>query len=114
MNNFIRRKERSRYKIRSKNKSNNPIIIATRSNKNFYLQLIDYAGSVLVAFSSLNIKDKIKGKSGMDIAKIVAEEFSKKCKEGKFSNIVFDKGPYNYGGRVKAAYDCCKDNGLKI
>jgi large subunit ribosomal protein L18 len=114
MDNFTRRKLRSRYKIRSKNTSKRPIIIVNRSNKHFYLQLISMDGNVITSFSSLNLNNDFKEKSGNEIADIVAKEFSKKCKEKGVEVAVFDKGPYSYGGRVKVAYECCKSNGLKI
>ena len=67
------------------------------------------------SFSSLNCqKEQLKGKRGLDKVKFVAENFTKRCKEKGFNDAVFDKGAYSYSGRVKIAYESCKDNGLKI
>lgn len=114
MDNFTRRKLRSRYRIKSKNSSNRPIILVFRSNKHFYLQLVNTDGGVITSFSSLNLSENIKGKSGIEISSIVTKEFSKRCKSKGVESAVFDKGPYSYSGRIKMAYECCKDNGLKI
>ena len=36
------------------------------------------------------------------------------CKKANIDNIVFDKGAYNYNGRVKALADACREFGLKF
>jgi ribosomal protein L18 len=71
-------------------------------------------GIVIASFSSLNLNDSIKGKKGAEITGMVAVEFTNRCKEKGVKEAVFDKGPYSYGGRVKIAYECCKNNGLTI
>lgn len=112
LNNYQRRKYRVRSKIAASNKSGRPRIVATRSNVNFYLQLVDLDGKIVTSFSSKNLKDQ-KG-TGTEKAKKVGIEFAKKCQESKITEVVFDKGAYNYNGRVKAAAEGCREGGLKF
>jgi large subunit ribosomal protein L18 len=117
LENYYRRKNRVRNKIKTSNKSNRPRICVFRSNKNFYAQLIDDSncGNILVSHSSLISKDKIKkDHKAVDIAKIIGEEFAKKCIQNKLFDVVFDKGAYAYTGRVKSFAEACRENGLKF
>lgn len=115
-NNYIRRKNRVRGKIRRNNKSNLPRLSVFRSNKNFYAQLIDdTSGDILVSYSSLNMdSSKVKDIKGVEISKLIGVEFAKICNEKKIQKIVFDKGPYLFSGRVKNFADSCKSNGLEF
>ncbi|MDA9818315.1 50S ribosomal protein L18 [Flavobacteriaceae bacterium] len=109
-----KRRKRSKIRISSCNKSLRPRIIIFRSNKNTYLQLLNDNGDVLVAYSSLMIEGGSKNKTGIEIASLVGSGFSKSCIKKGFIEVVFDKGSYFYGGRVKVAAEACKKNGLKF
>ena len=113
LNNFERRKLRVRSKINKNNKGNRHKIIVTRSNKNFHAQLFDLEGSVVTSFSTLNIKSD-KNLSGIEKAKEVGKGFAKACLGKKVSKVVFEKGVYNYNGRVKAFAESCRENGLEF
>lgn len=113
LNSYQRRKYRVRSKIAKSNRSSRPRIVVSKSNKNFHAQLIDINGEVKVAFSTLNFKEKEKS-TGTEKAKKVGQEFSKLCLEKGFSEVVFDKGAYNYNGRVKAMAESCREAGLKF
>jgi large subunit ribosomal protein L18 len=45
---------------------------------------------------------------------IVGKNIAELCKKVDIDNIVFDKGAYNYNGRVKALADSCREFGLKF
>lgn len=113
LNSYERRKLRNRGKVAKNNKSLRPRITVARSNQNLYAQLIAVDGKVLQAFSTLNFKDKKKA-TGMEKAKMVGEEFAKLCLKAGFAEVVFDKGAYNYNGRVKAIAEACRSAGLKF
>lgn len=113
LNNYQRRKYRVRSKIAQNNKSGRPRIVVARSNKNFHAQLINAEGKVLADFSTLKIKDSKKA-SGIEKAKIVGQEFAKVCLKAGVTEVVFDKGAYNYNGRVKAMAESCREGGLKF
>jgi large subunit ribosomal protein L18 len=112
LNNYQRRKYRVRSKIAKSNKGLRPRIVVTRSNINFHAQLIDVKGNVLLSASTLTMKDKKI--SGIEKAKLVGKNFAQICLEKGVKEVVFDKGAYNYNGRVKAMAESCREAGLQF
>jgi large subunit ribosomal protein L18 len=88
-----------------------------RSSKNIHAQVIDDAKGHTVASASTLEKD-LKGslKTGADVAaaaavgKLVAERAAK----AGVKEVVFDRGPYIYHGRVKALADAAREAGLSF
>jgi large subunit ribosomal protein L18 len=110
-----KRQLRVRNNIKKRNRDNRSRISVFRSNKNIYIQLIGIDGNVLNSYSSAVIgKDELKDCKGVDIAKIVGARFAKSCVDNGIVDVVFDKGPYCYGGRVKAVAEACREAGLKF
>lgn len=88
-----------------------------RSSKQIYAQIIDDTqGETLVAASSLEKANREALKTGANIeaAKAVGEQLAKKAVEKGISEVVFDRGPYMYHGRVKALADGAREGGLKF
>lgn len=110
---YERRKFRVRNSIIKNNKSNRPRIVVSRSNKNIYAQLITTEGKVLHSFSTVSFEENKKA-TGLEKAKLVGQEFAKLCLKGGVKEVVFDKGAYIYGGRVKALADACREAGLQF
>ena len=108
---YQRRKIRVRNNVKKNNKSARPRIIVNRTNKNIYAQIVSVDGNVMVQSSSILFDEKI---SGVEKAKIVGKNIAELCKKAKIENVVFDKGAYNYNGRVKALADSCREFGLKF
>jgi large subunit ribosomal protein L18 len=85
--------------------------------KHIYAQLIDDAkGHTLAAASTLE-KDVRGGlKTGADaaaaaaIGKLIAERAS----QAGVKEVVFDRGPYIYHGRVKALAEAAREGGLSF
>ena len=108
---YQRRKVRVRNNVKKNNKSNRPRIIVNRTNKNIYAQIVSIDGNVLVQASRILFDEKI---SGVEKAKIVGKNIAELCIKVNIDNVVFDKGAYNYNGRVKALAEACRDSGLKF
>ena len=108
---YQRRKVRVRNNVKKNNKSKRPRIIVNRTNKNIYAQIVSIDGNVLVQASSILFDEKI---SGVEKAKIVGKNIAELCKKANIENVVFDKGAYNYNGRVKALAEACRNSGLKF
>jgi large subunit ribosomal protein L18 len=109
-----KRKERTKYRVDKFNKSNRPVLIVSRTNKNISAQVIDINGKVLAVLTSASktLSEKLKGKSGTEKASFIGKEFGKLASGKGIKEVVFNKGPYNYIGRVKAFADGCREGGL--
>ena len=89
-----------------------PRLSIFRSNKHIYAQLIDDNKSIVLA--SASDKDiKTKGKK-VDMAKTVGEAIAKKAKYLKINKAVFDRGGFQYHGRVKNLAEGAREAGLKF
>lgn len=106
------RKRRTRAKIVGK--ADVPRLSVNRSLKHFYIQIIDdMKGVTLCAADDREIKSA-KGKKPVEIAAAVGALIAAKAKAKKISKVVFDRGSYQYHGRVKAAADGAREGGLKF
>ncbi len=108
---YQRRKVRVRNNVKKNNITNRPRMVVNRTNKNIYAQIVSVDGKVLLQFSSILFEDKI---SGVEKAKIVGKSIAELCKKANIEKIVFDKGAYNYNGRVKALANACREFGLNF
>ena len=111
-----RRRARVRRSLK-KRTNDHPRLSVFRSHKNIYVQVIDDVnGKTLAAASTLEADLKKKLKTGADTAaagevgKLVAE----RAKKAGIAEVVFDRGPYIYHGRVKALAEGAREGGLKF
>jgi large subunit ribosomal protein L18 len=87
-----------------------PRLSVYKSNKHIWAQLInDEKGTTMVSFSdkALNLKGK-----KTELAFMVGEGIAKAAKLKKVKEIVFDRGPYRYQGRIKAVAEGARKGGL--
>jgi len=106
-----RRHRRVRAKIFGKDRC--PRLCVFRSSKHIYAQLInDEKGKTLAVASDSELKKSKKTKT--EKAKEVGKLIAKKAKEKKIEKVVFDRGGYQYHGRVKALAEGAKEAGLKF
>ena len=111
-----KRKSRSAYRIKKFNKSNRPILNVYKSNLNIYAQIVDIEGKVLVSFSTKTkgIDGEISGKAGIERAEFVGKNIAELALKNGIKDVVFNKGPYQYIGRVKALADAARNAGLNF
>jgi large subunit ribosomal protein L18 len=86
-----------------------------RSLKHIYAQLVDDSlGCTLVAASSLDteIRDKITGKRKTESAELVGSLVAQRALNKGIKKIAFDRGGYQYHGRVKALAEAARKAGL--
>jgi large subunit ribosomal protein L18 len=105
---------RARVKRRIRKKVNGtvarPRLAVYRSNKSIYAQLIDdVAGHTLAAASS---KDATGTKT--EQAKAVGTLIAERAKAAGIDACTFDRGGYQYHGRVKALADGAREGGLNF
>ena len=94
-----------------------PRLAVFRSLNHIYAQVVDdTAGRTLVSVDSRSTDFRGKAKSGGNVAaaKIVGELVAKKAKAGGIGQVVFDRGGYQYHGRVKALAEAARAAGLSF
>jgi large subunit ribosomal protein L18 len=109
-----RRAQRVRRQLK-KVGNGRPRLSVYRSSKNIYAQIIDdAAGNTVASASTLDADLRKKLKTGSDteaaaaVGKLVAERASK----AGVKDVVFDRGPYIFHGRVKALAEAAREGGL--
>ena len=94
-----------------------PRLAVFRSQAHIYAQVIDDdAGKTLCAASSLDkdLKAKVKRGSNVTAAKEVGQLIASRAKEKGVAAVVFDRGGFQYHGRIKALADAAREGGLKF
>lgn len=106
-----RRHVRVRNKIAGTNEC--PRLNVFRSNSHIFAQIIDdEKGTTLVSSSSVELK--LKNGGNVDGAKLVGADIASKATKAGIKNVVFDRGGYQYHGRVAALADAARENGLEF
>ena len=91
-----------------------PRLAVFRSNKHIYAQLIDdVSGRTLVAASALEA-DAVKNVKKSDVAKSVGTLLGRRAKEQGIAAVVFDRGGYQYHGRVRQIAEGAREAGLSF
>ena len=86
-----------------------------RSLNHIYAQVVDDAGGkTLVAVDSRAAEFRAKLKKGGNVAaaKLVGELVAQRAKAKGIGPVVFDRGGYQYHGRVKALAEAARAGGL--
>lgn len=94
-----------------------PRLNVFRSLLNMYAQVIDDAnGNTLVSASTLDkdVAGQLEGKNKAEAAKVVGQVLAQRAKEAGISKVVFDRGGYQYHGRVAALADGAREGGLEF
>lgn len=110
--NMLRRAQRVRRRLK-KYSNGRPRLSVFRSSKNIYVQIIDDASGTTLASASTIEDKKVKG-SNLDAATRIGKLIAERAKKAKIEDVIFDRGPYLYHGRVKALADAAREAGLKF
>jgi large subunit ribosomal protein L18 len=114
----IRTRIRERIRRKLAGTPERPRLAVFRSQAHIYAQVIDDdAGKTLCAASTLD-KDlkKEKAAKGANVAaaKAVGQLIATRAKEKGIEAVVFDRGGFQYHGRIKALADAAREAGLKF
>ena len=92
-----------------------PRLSVFRSNKEIYAQIIDdESGKTLAAASSRDKElSKVKGTKS-EIATAVGKAIAEKAAQSGIDAVAFDRGGYQYHGRIKSLADGAREGGLKF
>ena len=117
MDNKKQKQNRRHNRVRAKIQGTpeRPRLSLSRSNKHMFLQLIDdIKGNTIASAGDFNDKKGAKKEAKVDSAKNLGKEIAKLAKEKKISSVVFDRGGHKYHGRVKAAAESAREEGLQF
>lgn len=113
----IRTRIRGRIRKKISGTPERPRLAVFRSQSHIYAQVInDDAGQTLCAASSVDSELREKSKRGSNIAsaKAVGLLIANRAKEKGVTAVVFDRGGFQYHGRIKALADAAREGGLKF
>ncbi|GAB4524914.1 MAG: 50S ribosomal protein L18 [Anaerolineales bacterium] len=94
-----------------------PRLSVFQSLMQVYAQVIDdEAGRTLASASSLDseLSAKMKGLTKTEKARLVGKYVAERARAQGITSVVFDRGGYRYGGRIKALADAAREGGLEF
>jgi|ERR1700678_767288 large subunit ribosomal protein L18 len=109
----LRRHLRVRKKITGS--ATRPRLVVNRSARHMFVQIVDdVVGHTLAQASTLD--PSIKGTEGDKTAQArkVGELLAERAKSAGISAVVFDRGGYQYHGRIAAVADGAREGGLQL
>ncbi len=110
-----RRHERVRERVHGT--PERPRLSVFRSLKHIHAQVIDDTqGRTLVAVSTLDaeVRGQLGGKDKTARAALVGEVLAKRALAAGIAQVVFDRGGYQYHGRVKSLAEAARKAGLSF
>jgi large subunit ribosomal protein L18 len=107
----LKRRRRVRAKVRGS--AERPRISVFRSNRGLFAQLIDDDSGRTLAAVSWTEAD-VRGLGRMEQAKRLGELLAQRAGEAGVQEAVFDRGGYQYHGRVQALAEGAREGGLRF
>ena len=110
-----RRQRRVRAKINGV--AERPRLNVFRSNQHIYAQVIDDTSHLtLAAASTLDpaVRDLLDKKPKQAQASVVGRVVAERAREKGIETVVFDRGGYQYHGRVRSLAEAAREAGLKF
>jgi len=112
--NQIRNRIHQRIRRKLRGTAERPRLAVFRSVAHIYAQVIDdSAGVTMVSASSIDKGARTKG-GNVAAAKAIGKKVAERAKEKGIAKVVFDRGGYQYHGRVKALADAARAAGLEF
>jgi large subunit ribosomal protein L18 len=110
----IRARIHKRIRRKLTGSTERPRLAVFRSVAHIYAQVIDDSrGQTLVSASSVD-KGAKTGGGNIAAAKAIGKLVAERAKEKGIKTVVFDRGGYQYHGRVKALADAAREAGLEF
>jgi large subunit ribosomal protein L18 len=111
-----RRRRRLRYRLRTRGGGRVRLSVF-RSGKHIYAQVIDdVQGRTIAAASSMekDMRGALRTGADKDAATAIGKRLAERAVAAGVTEVVFDRGPYLYHGRVKALADAAHEGGLQF
>jgi large subunit ribosomal protein L18 len=110
----IRNRIHMRIRRKLRGTAERPRLVVFRSVAHIYAQVIDdNAGATLVSASTVDKGAKTNG-GNVAAAKAIGKLVADRAKEKGIQKVVFDRGGYQYHGRIKALADAARTAGLEF
>ena len=107
----LKRRRRVRAKVRGS--AERPRISVFRSNRGVFAQLIDDDSGRTLAAVNWTEAD-VRGLGRMEQARRVGELLAERAQAAGVQDAVFDRGGYQYHGRVRALAEGAREGGLRF
>lgn len=94
-----------------------PRLCVNRSTRHIRAQVIDdTTGRTIASASSLDkdVRATIRGGGNIEASKVVGKVIADRARAKGVENVVFDRGGYQYHGRVQALAEAAREAGLKF
>ena len=108
-----RLKRRRRVRAKVVGTAERPRVSVFRSNRGIHAQLVDDIAARTLAAVSWT-ESTLRGLKPMEQAGKAGELLAERAKSAGVESAVFDRGGYQYHGRVKAVADGAREAGLAI
>ncbi|PWT97481.1 MAG: 50S ribosomal protein L18 [Terriglobia bacterium] len=110
----IRSRIHKRIRRKLQGTAERPRLAVFRSIAHIYAQVIDdSAGKTIVSASSVDKAIKTNG-GNLAAAKAIGKTVAERAREKGIQRVVFDRGGYQYHGRVKALAEAARAAGLEF
>jgi len=110
----IRNRIHRRIRRKLQGTAERPRLAVFRSVSHIYAQVIDDSqGTTLVSASSVDKAIKTNG-GNVAAAKAIGKTVAERAREKGITRVVFDRGGFQYHGRVKALADAARAAGLEF
>jgi large subunit ribosomal protein L18 len=113
----IRHQIQRRIRKKIRGTQERPRLAVYRSQSHIYAQLVDdELGRTLCAASSLDKDVRSKAKRGSTVAAAteVGGLIAGRARDKGIADVVFDRGGFQFHGRVKALAEAAREGGLKF
>lgn len=115
---LAKRQKSRRFRVRNqvrKASNGRPRLSIFRSNKHMYAQIIDDTQGITIASASTT--EKGLGGTGTyhgnrEAAAQIGKAIAERAIEKGVKEVIFDRGEYQYHGRVQALADAARESGL--
>ncbi len=104
----VARKQRVRANMQGT--ATKPRVSVARSNRYIFMQAIDdVAGKTI-----FGLRDTTGKETKMERATATAKKFAARLQKENITQVIFDRGPYKYHGRIRAIADALRESGINV
>ncbi len=113
--NKLRRRIHARLRKRLAGTSQRPRLSVFRSLRHTYAQIVDDRSGRTLAAASSQEKNSSAGSGGnVAGAKQIGQLIAERARQAGVTQVVFDRGGYQYHGRIQALAEAAREGGLKF